>query len=274
MEITVEQLDKSKVELPKILYKYRQWDNHLHRSLLLQRQIYLAPPSTFEDQYEFKNFKRYDLMNQDEVYELCMRHSIIRNPTFNDLEHDIYVRDWVQRVPFNDAKHLHDHQQQHYKDYDQRVGVLCLTGYRDTLKMWNDYANDGNGFCVGIDYKMIDEALRPHSSGGIVNYCDELPMIHGLAGYTEETILRTFYKLRRWEYEKEYRTTIFKPNPLSIGDRVISLPRESIKEVIIGWGMSPKEVAKLISICKNNKLDVELLQAYRSNDPVVEIRKL
>ena len=44
-----------KMELPKTLYKYRCWNKELHRSILSDRIVYMAAPSTFEDPLDCKN---------------------------------------------------------------------------------------------------------------------------------------------------------------------------------------------------------------------------
>lgn len=38
-----------KMNTPKKLYKYREWDNLYHREILENNMIYLASPSSFED---------------------------------------------------------------------------------------------------------------------------------------------------------------------------------------------------------------------------------
>lgn len=41
--------DGSKFESPRILYKYRDWDDENHRKILHENSIYLASPKSFED---------------------------------------------------------------------------------------------------------------------------------------------------------------------------------------------------------------------------------
>ena len=270
MEINVEYLNKQDIELPKVLYKYREWDKHQHRTMLSLQQVYMAAPSTFEDKNEFRNFKRYDLMTVDEVKELYYRHSLVDNPNFNQAQHEHFAAEWSLHNPFQDAEYLLTTQEHHYNEYDQRVGVLCLTNQRDNKDMWNYYAKQGKGFCVGINYNELVQAIKPHGGGGEVIYCDELPIISGLDDYPHEHIKRTYYKLRQWEFESEYRTTIFKPNPLSKQERVVTLPRKAITEVIVGWDMRTKDIDRLVKICNTHKLEAKLFQALRGESVVIK----
>ncbi len=44
----------AEMNLPKILYKYRDWNNHFHKTILTERKVYFAQPTSFEDPL-FKN---------------------------------------------------------------------------------------------------------------------------------------------------------------------------------------------------------------------------
>jgi hypothetical protein len=48
-------------DIPQELFKYRDWSNEIHRSILLKQELFLAPPDSFEDKMDCKLQKRYDL---------------------------------------------------------------------------------------------------------------------------------------------------------------------------------------------------------------------
>ena len=47
MEIRI--IDNKKNTHPNILYKYRNWDNELHKKVLTDNILYMASPRDFED---------------------------------------------------------------------------------------------------------------------------------------------------------------------------------------------------------------------------------
>lgn len=52
MEYRLEYIDGIKFEHPKILYKYRDWNNVFHKKILTENRVYFSSPSKFEDQYD------------------------------------------------------------------------------------------------------------------------------------------------------------------------------------------------------------------------------
>ena len=47
--------NKIVLDFPSILCKYRDWSNIYHRTILTKRELYLAPPSCFEDVTDCRN---------------------------------------------------------------------------------------------------------------------------------------------------------------------------------------------------------------------------
>ena len=39
-------------EIPKTLYKYRDWSNNYHQDLIRKREIFITNPSDFNDPFE------------------------------------------------------------------------------------------------------------------------------------------------------------------------------------------------------------------------------
>ena len=51
IDYRIEYIDGMKFEHPAILYKYRCWDNELHKKILTENKLYIASPKDFEDIY-------------------------------------------------------------------------------------------------------------------------------------------------------------------------------------------------------------------------------
>jgi hypothetical protein len=157
-----------------------------------------------------------------------------------------------------------------FKQFDDMAGVLSLTAYPAEERMWHKYSIDHTGFCVGFDPKIMLRNLG--SGGGIVNYQDELPMIHPSPkhSFLEQTALQIFVKLRKWEFEKEYRAYKFRPYPLSIkDDRAVAVPPEAFKELILGANMGKKEEQLIIDLVPDELKHIRLKKAVIQNNVVI-----
>src|SRR6185437_3298623 len=157
-------------------------------------------------------------------------------------------------------------EEQQFWEYDGRIGILSLTEYNNSLAMWNYYACSGRGFCVGLDTQILFSFV---GGGGKVDYpCDGLPTIHGTDSYLVERWKKTFNKETKWEFEQEYRVSVFNPNGLRMEERKVKLPAECLREIIFGWCMPQKEKLKMVKICKTQNYNVNYFQAISGGDPV------
>ena len=266
MECKVKFIATEDIEAPSVLYKYRNWSDPLHRTILSLQIVYMAAPSTFEDEKEFKNFKQYDLMTDEEIYQKYLNYSHIENTAYTEEQHQKHAHLWTKQTPFKDANYVKREQQRFFSENDERIGILSLTEYKNNLSMWNYYASKGTGFCVGFNTKILFDYI---GGGGKVVYPEEgLPIIKGTDSFEIEKWIQTFNKEQKWTFEQEYRTHIFKLSGLSVKDRKIKLPKDCISEVIIGWDMLHREAQRLIKTCKDSKLNVKYFQAVRGTNPV------
>lgn len=243
-------------DLPQVLYKYRDWQIDLHKSVLTSRELYLAPPSSFEDPMDCKLQKRYDLMNEKDIYLLYYKTSKREHPERSRIEHRKYASDWTRKSPLKDKAYVKEQQAIHYKEFDKRFGVLSLTAFPDNFDMWNKYANNGAGFCVGYNSVKLFEFV---GGGGIVQYVDELPIIKYDDDNHTEQIKQVFFKEEKWRFEKEYRTHKFNQMPMSLQDRIIRVPCDAFEKVIFGWNMTEHEKDEIKAICEEQNLQVEYL---------------
>lgn len=64
MEIRI--IDNKKNTHPNILYKYRNWDNELHKKVLTDNILYMASPRDFEDIHDCNILK---ISQKSELYD-------------------------------------------------------------------------------------------------------------------------------------------------------------------------------------------------------------
>lgn len=246
-------------DFPEIVYKYRDWNANHHSRFIKNREVYMAAPSSFEDKMDCKIPVRYDLLNEKQTMEFAMKLSKIRYPHFNRAKHRQECKDWIKTRPLKNKKSQEEYKKYYFQEHDKRFGVLSLTAEPCLEEMWNKYANNSQGFCIGYNSRIMFEFL---GGGGHVEYVDSLPIIfpEPIMSHAEMRYHQFFKKEKKWSFEKEYRTHMFWPDPVSIQDRQIKLPPEAFNKIIIGKNM-PDDVKKEIKIAVRDNI---------GNIPIVE----
>lgn len=260
------------IDYPEVVYKYRCWANPFHQSILKNRQVFMAAPSTFEDELDCKFPIRWDLLTDADIYNHFLDDSRKSHNERTRQQHRKFARDWTKKTDVRNPQRVKEHQEQTFKDYDARVGILSLTSNPTINKMWNNYACNHNGFSVGFNSRIMFEFL---GGGGEVIYVDDIPLIypHPKHSFDEQRHYQIFHKLSNWSYEEEYRTTIFRPHPLSSEDRIIELPPEAYQEIIFGSSMSDENIAEIKNVLEKVLSHVEVKIA-RIEDSNIIIEKL
>jgi hypothetical protein len=173
--------------------------------------VYLAPPSSFEDPIDCKNPIRWDLLADEEIFRRYYNHIKELKPNWPEFKWRNYANTKKKIAPFKNPKLLAEFAKQSEIDFDQRFGLLSLTA--------------------------ISEKLFPKLGGGCkVEYVKELPIIYPRPphSFEEQHYFQVFNKLEKWSYEEEYRTHKFYTGPAKTEDRLIEIPPEAYKEIIIG----------------------------------------
>ncbi len=257
-EITIDYAKLEDIDLPEVVYKYRSWSDNYHKRFLTEREVFLASPGTFEDQLDCRNPTRFDLLTKKQIYDYFMWSSQNDNPNFTRQEHRKFARYWSKVSDVNNPKIVKEFMDKSVQDYYEREGILSLTENWNNNKMWEKYGDDGKGICIGYDTKIMFQHL---GGGGAVEYCDKLPDIfpEPFMHYAEAMRNRVYFKTHEWDFEEEYRTKKFWPNPASISDRQIQLPPSAFKKVIFGHNVSEKDKEVIISVVKEKIGNIELI---------------
>ena len=245
------------IEFPPTLYKYRDWNHPFHDRFIIEREIFLASPASFEDQMDCRNPIRYDKLTDAQAVEFYEYISRREFPHRSRKEHRKEGRIWSKKKLFKNK----DWQENYVKEYNdglnQHQGILSLTAEPCLTEMWHKYANKGKGFCIGYNSRLMFDYL---GGGGNVEYYNELPIIlpRPFMSYNEITQNQLFYKERKWNFEKEYRTLRFWENPASITDRQIKLPKDAFKEIILGDNISNDNRREIIQAVRKYIGDIPI----------------
>ncbi|WP_426583183.1 DUF2971 domain-containing protein [Mucilaginibacter sp. R-33] len=267
LEINITTVNRNEITAPTPLYKYRSWTNDHHKSILTARTVWMAPPSSFEDEKEFRNFKRYDLMSNTEIYNKYLAMSLDHNPSWTRQQHRAHAREMTKHPPFRNQKYLKEHQERSYNEYDKRIGVLSLTAIKDSFEMWDYYSDKGNGFSVGFDTLTLFKYMG--SGGEVVYPPDGLPVIYGTDDFMVERWKQVYNKEQKWEWEQEYRVELFNPNGLTSTLRKVVLPPECYREVIFGWKIPEEHKIAIREACKQSGLAVNYFQSSLKDGVII-----
>lgn len=154
---------------------------------------------------------------------------------------------------FNDIDEYRERVRKEQEVILQDVRVLCLCENNASPEMWSDYADKGDGACIGFRYvPEIDNALGAVKQ---VEYADKWPPIatplewarHVLflerIPFEERTGRSLYVKQRKFAHEQEWRV-ITKPTPGTKADADgvfrVTIDAPEIVEVILGPALSAK----------------------------------
>jgi uncharacterized short protein YbdD (DUF466 family) len=248
---------KNNPDVPDVIYKYRIWDDKYQKTILSERTVFMASPTSFEDKKDCKLLKRFDLMSEVDMYNKYIEESKKDNPERTRLQHRTFARRWTKKSPMKNKEYIKQLQEENFQEWAARFGVLSLTANCANLEMWNKYSDQGKGFCVGFNSSKLFPYL---GGGGRVQYFEKLPDIYHDDNYEVEHGKQKFSKELKWEFEQEYRTHKFYPHPATTSERQIIVPTNSYNQVIFGYSMSRESKEEIKEMCKKQQLNVEFKQ--------------
>jgi hypothetical protein len=218
--------------LPEILYKYRESNNNWHTTVITQWELFLSSPSGFADEHDCNIETKPELLTSEERTAWIARSltkqfpELIDAPTWKQYAYAQYYADYG---PLSDPTHVQQVLDNSRADFNNRFGVLCLTADPANAHMWNAYAGNFSGFCIGF----YPDAFDGYACGPM-HYVPELPVFKGNEETTEFFANLIYVKHEQYEPEKEFRVNRFWPSSPTDSQRKIRAGRHQIAEVIIG----------------------------------------
>lgn len=234
------------MDIPKILYKYRDWENPIHKRILREREVYFASPGSFVDPYDCHIPRRFDLLTDEQILNWYRTDLKIQFPNWETDKIEKEAKQWLDKGLLRNKEHIASFNKEFWDDFNMLFGILSLTPVLDSKEMWIKYANNYTGFCVGFKSLELFKDSQHFGSGGPVSYYSELPV---LIPYQEDSIIeyqrQIYSKEEKWSYEKEYRLS-----KINIRNRAVTIPLAIYSEVIIGPKIrknSKKDIIRIIS---------------------------
>lgn len=228
-------------DFPPLIFKYRECNNEYHLRFITEKEVFMSPPSRFDDVKDCKITTRYDLLTDEEAFILGLKLASFRPSKINQIFKEAY--EFVEEKNYKDPEVYQNFITYYNNNFDKSIGILCLTENPNSNHLWEDYAKNSTGFCIGYNTEIMFQFL---GGGGKVIYVDELPIIkpEPIMDHKEIHHKTVFFKERKWEKEDEYRTMKSFQYPATEEDRQIKLPIEAYNCIIIGEHMENKEQFK------------------------------
>lgn len=233
--------------IPEIIYKYRSWEAPHHSNLIFNQELFLSSSSHFNDPFDAGlpfRYKKEELTPENIFLKLI---AVARKNWPEKTEKELYDIAFKRQSTtdfLNDNYWLNDFLSWK-KDLEENYGICSFTKNKEHLLMWSHYANSHNGFVVGLDSEIISRHILGRI--GEVNYSYKFPEI-GLFEDLQIVITKLLYtKSIIWKYEDEIRIIKF-----GSSDTVIKIPKESIKEIILGYKLNSKVKKEIINFVKSN----------------------
>ena len=249
----IEFTDGSRFVAPEILYKYRNWDNSFHRKIIEENKLYMASPQYFEDKMDCNLPERYP--SKIELYEIFIKKAK-EDPTLSRGKRREYARYWSKKSPLANRILTEKNIEIFNNIFNARFGVCSLTADSNNEAMWDKYANNHAGICIGFDCKKLFDVV---GGGGEIIYTDSLPTIDFINdNFEEKHIKNIFFKESKWSFEQEYRLHKFWAIAPSDEERNLSLFDDSIVEVILGSKITPDNRDEIISIIHGKYPNVQI----------------
>ncbi len=243
-------------ELPKILYKYRSFqenileDKRYQRDALIKGELYFANHDQLNDPFDLKIRKKIEsLPKEDKIMNiLFLLAKDDGSKSFALLwqeADDIYLESLKEDPDIYKKRSINETQ---LINAIIEPGIFCLCEKNDDILMWSHYGSSNQGFCIGYNTQMlIDFIRRNHVLIAFlkVKYFSEYPeyKISFAPKNIEERVSNLISKSIIWSYEKEWRLIIH--NQTSVA---IQIPNEIVEEIILGSCVSEDTEQEILSI--------------------------
>ncbi len=237
--------------VPPITYKYRQWSEPNHQSILTKNGIWFTHPKELNDPYDIRVPVRFDYSEIDkpEFFEVLKMQTQIRFPQFppKSREFRVVCDNKLDIIKENPQKHFEENYLElRESDLYDRIGVFSLTSDCLNETMWAHYGNNAKGFCIGFD--TVDLLKKAPGGFGFVDYEKDPPLHSFIRPISENQKDEMYLKNTKWEYEKEFRLLTFRVK--SDKDRLFNFNPAIIKEIVLGSLISNEDRNEIIEILK------------------------
>jgi hypothetical protein len=271
---------------PKSFYKYR---NLSERTLetINENYIWLAEISSLNDPFECSIYadndefwrEYYSSEKFEKTFQILTGQTISKKEIKKLITSQKPFEEYIQlcktkKIPFGfsseaQQKRIEKRWAKIVDEMNQNLRICSFSLIRNSLLLWSHYSDEHKGICIEYDFEDVDTIrtfIQP------INYTNKVHKIGLLEEYsTMRMIASSLIKSTEWEYEKEWRLTIFRQK--GNFPQKIAVPKP--KAIYLGTRFKLNENSlknKLLEICISRKIPI--YQMIKSQQEFKLIEKL
>lgn len=181
--------------LPRKLYHYTSFSEFWH-SKIIEGQLYLSNPATFNDPYDCRIQGNTDFM----INQYFLEHSESNQEDFlQGLRSGKILLDYKGK-----KMTISEYNEVACNEYKSNFSVSCLSEEKNSMLMWSHYADLHKGYVIELDAKKIYENPYDRIHLRKVVYDKHPVTMESLVQSTDKEAF-LLCKAPEWKYEKEWR---------------------------------------------------------------------
>ena len=247
------------------LFKFRNWGNPKHQSILRQQLIWFANPSSFNDPFDCMIPPRYDFLSKEECNNLYIHLTRELNPGRDIASIIAEADEKTSNAPFRNSESLESDIKNFLDKRNKSYGLFSACKANSNLLLWAHYADAHRGFSVELDAEKMDDMFNSlfHTDGHLIKgfpviYVSEYPILKPHPTNEDhdywDILLHT--KSKYWEYEQEYRYIY-----ADRSDLARKLDPGIISAIYLGCRMPQEHKDEILDVIKINLPHVIVYQA-------------
>ncbi len=246
---------------PKILYKYRDWNNPYHKKIITDLEIFFPSCKNLNDPFD------------------CKIPIYVRNIGKNKKQIKALIHNYVQKnYPYFTRQQRREKEKQIYKEknfsnyslqkelqYDiinRKFGIFSLSSNLGDPKLWSLYANSHKGFCIGFDIEIIFKLENNKAYFNKIEHLFQLKKVNYVSEFPiweqvneDRSLDQIITKSTDWEHEQEYRLiALDKPN------WIYKIPKKTISEIIFGLKTLKETRTEIMKEINKNNISIKFYE--------------
>ena len=241
------------------LYKFRSLDNEYDLECLTSHKLFYAKPNQLNDPHDLKIDYDFSLIDTEEkVIELAAffykgaMDSIANGTTDKRLPKFSLFVNFIRNKP-SEVKEFFNIS---IAKYDEKFGVICFSKNCMNTLLWSHYGGSHKGMAIGFKTSKLGLQV----ADGLLRGVDYNKFYHKISPIdydSQDTLIKKLYsKSIDWEYENEVRIVKIYTDDSDEESRYLTVPLESIEEVVLGMYITQEHQDKIIKFCSENGIKV------------------
>lgn len=249
-----------------IIYKYRTWQNDLHKRIITAHEVWFAHPHELNDTYDMRPPHEVivDGIDWPEFRRKLEAMGRMHQGTATEQEFQAQVEHRFKIAQGDPQGYFHGNikEYQNKRSNFDRIGVFSCCTAGDNEPMWAHYGDNLQGFAIGFDTEELARQLD--CTAGYVHYDDSPIRFHPMENNSNADGHIIFQKSRRWNTEEEFR---FSTAGIGIiKQRATTFTPQAVKEVLLGPQITKQAEQEIITAMAQYLPEVAIFKINRRTD--------